>query len=470
MRGLKDALDRCEPTLPKDVDLLKDPVVAADGFTYSRAAIEEWLRRGHNTSPMTNKRLANKHLVPNNAMRSIPLKWRDAKDFCELFKRADTIVNCHRETYNNDNIRVSAWDGPNRRIAFLAPYQAPGWVKKTIGYEVVKVVEQQHLEIEGEEGTVKSMTMTSHPSLFVPGMGDVPIGDVRFHVTAVGEDGDSCKVCTKLKCSAEQFKWLWAIRSIVEKIMLRECRTVADRFVDYCKRAAKEGADQMRAEALKDMKPLNLGRLPSGGDITLSSRSTDPAMSARGGSGEASVGGGITARSLSIASCKSIYYDASEDLEDGATPRSSRWQSPDASPSKLGGGNAVSMMVHAGVQTSHRRFESLDELFFHGKNPQTEGGNTAQKPRRVAPEEPDVLLRHPRTLHDTLIALEQQLQKVEGDINSLLAAVEQRGQHRRPMGTCGMADWELLLTGAAAGAGLCCTGFWLAWRLRYLRG
>lgn len=53
------------------------------------------------------------------------------------------------------------------------------------------------------------------------------------------------QVCTKLKCSAEQFKWLWAIRSIVEKIMLRECRTVADRFVDYCKRAAKEGANQM---------------------------------------------------------------------------------------------------------------------------------------------------------------------------------------------------------------------------------
>ncbi|KAK9915716.1 hypothetical protein WJX75_003077 [Coccomyxa subellipsoidea] len=377
-------------------------------------------------------------------------------DFCELFKKSDTIVNCHRETYNNDNIRVSPWDGPNRRIAFLAPYQAPGWVKKTIGYEVVKVVEQQHLEIEEEDGAVKSMTMTSHPSLFVPGMGDVPIGDVRFHVTAMGEDGDSCKVCTKLKCSAEQFKWLWAIRSIVEKIMLRECRTVADRFVDYCKRAAKEGANQMRAEALKDMKPLNFGRLPSSADVSLSARSADggaAATSARGQPQEASAGGGITARSLSrisIASCNSIYYDASEDLEDGTTPRSSRWQSPNASPSKLGGigeGNTVSMLVHAGVQTSHRRFESLDELFFQGKNPLTGatltgGTNAAQKPRpargvRVATEEPDVLLRHPRTLHNTLIALEQQLQKVEGDINSLLAAVDQRGQHRRALGASG---------------------------------
>ena len=60
------------------------------------------------------------------------------------------------------------------------------------------------------------------------------------------------QVCTKLKCSAEQFKWLWAIRSIVEKIMLRECRTVADRFVDYCKRAAKEGADHMVSTAYSD--------------------------------------------------------------------------------------------------------------------------------------------------------------------------------------------------------------------------
>lgn len=76
-----------------------------------------------------------------------------------------------------------------------------------------------------------------------------------------------------------------------------------------------------RAEALKDMKPLNILSLPSGVDGSLSARSTDggkasagPA-SARGGGG----GGGVTARSLSrlsIASCNSIYYDASEDLEE----------------------------------------------------------------------------------------------------------------------------------------------------------
>ena len=49
------------------------------------------------------------------------------------------------------------------------------------------------------------------------------------------------QVETRLKCSAEQFKWLWAIRGIIEKIMLRECRTVAETFVGYCSRLAAEG-------------------------------------------------------------------------------------------------------------------------------------------------------------------------------------------------------------------------------------
>lgn len=41
-----------------------DPVIASDGFTYERSAIEGWLAR-KNTSPMTNEPLAHLTLVPN---------------------------------------------------------------------------------------------------------------------------------------------------------------------------------------------------------------------------------------------------------------------------------------------------------------------------------------------------------------------------------------------------------------------
>jgi hypothetical protein len=48
---------------------MRDPVVAADGNTYEREAIEAWLRT-HDTSPMTNQQLPHKALVPNLALRS----------------------------------------------------------------------------------------------------------------------------------------------------------------------------------------------------------------------------------------------------------------------------------------------------------------------------------------------------------------------------------------------------------------
>jgi hypothetical protein len=58
----------------------------------------------------------------------------------------------------------------------------------------VKVVEQQHLEVSRDEaGGMRSMTMTSNPSLYVPGVGNTPIGDVVFHVYSTDDDR-SCKV------------------------------------------------------------------------------------------------------------------------------------------------------------------------------------------------------------------------------------------------------------------------------------
>lgn len=50
-------------------EIMQDPVVAADGHTYEREAIETWFRR-RNTSPMTNQVIA-PTLLPNFAVRSL---------------------------------------------------------------------------------------------------------------------------------------------------------------------------------------------------------------------------------------------------------------------------------------------------------------------------------------------------------------------------------------------------------------
>ena len=49
---------------------MKEPVVAADGHTYERVCIEQWLASGKTTSPMTGEVLAYTHLVPNHNAKS----------------------------------------------------------------------------------------------------------------------------------------------------------------------------------------------------------------------------------------------------------------------------------------------------------------------------------------------------------------------------------------------------------------
>nr|TKW20061.1 hypothetical protein SEVIR_4G060500v2 [Setaria viridis] len=55
-------------------DVMNDPHIAADGFTYEAEAIRSWLE-GHDTSPMTNMRLEHEELIPNRALRSAIQEW-----------------------------------------------------------------------------------------------------------------------------------------------------------------------------------------------------------------------------------------------------------------------------------------------------------------------------------------------------------------------------------------------------------
>lgn len=56
-------------------EVMQDPHVAADGFTYEAEALRGWLDSGHDTSPMTNVKLEHCTLVPNHALRSAIQEW-----------------------------------------------------------------------------------------------------------------------------------------------------------------------------------------------------------------------------------------------------------------------------------------------------------------------------------------------------------------------------------------------------------
>ncbi|KAE9595512.1 hypothetical protein Lal_00030468 [Lupinus albus] len=60
---------------PIFLEIMSNPHVAADGFTYEAEAIKGWLDSGHDTSPMTNSKLSHSNIVPNRAIHSAIQDW-----------------------------------------------------------------------------------------------------------------------------------------------------------------------------------------------------------------------------------------------------------------------------------------------------------------------------------------------------------------------------------------------------------
>lgn len=59
--------------------VMENPHIAADGYSYELEAIEEWLRMGHDTSPVTNSKLNHKHLIPNKTLRFLIQDWQNKR-------------------------------------------------------------------------------------------------------------------------------------------------------------------------------------------------------------------------------------------------------------------------------------------------------------------------------------------------------------------------------------------------------
>ena len=49
---------------------MRDPIIAADGHTYERIAMQKWLLQ-HNVSPVTGVQLRHTRLIPNVLIRGV---------------------------------------------------------------------------------------------------------------------------------------------------------------------------------------------------------------------------------------------------------------------------------------------------------------------------------------------------------------------------------------------------------------
>ncbi|XP_040058503.2 WD repeat, SAM and U-box domain-containing protein 1 isoform X3 [Gasterosteus aculeatus] len=60
-------------------ELMKDPVIAADGYSYERESIQSWIKGKNQTSPMTNLVLQTTLLTPNRSLKMAITRWTSSK-------------------------------------------------------------------------------------------------------------------------------------------------------------------------------------------------------------------------------------------------------------------------------------------------------------------------------------------------------------------------------------------------------
>lgn len=66
-----------ECTCPITQEVMRDPVICADGTTYEKDAILAWFARGNHTSPLSGLRLEHRTLIPNLALRGILQRFQE---------------------------------------------------------------------------------------------------------------------------------------------------------------------------------------------------------------------------------------------------------------------------------------------------------------------------------------------------------------------------------------------------------
>lgn len=103
---------------PITLTILRDPVIAADGHSYEKSAIEEWFTRS-TRSPKTNEPLINLTLIPNHALRNTindffaknPMALRSTATVSEAFTDMPvkaTISRFEDSSKNYTHVSVSA--------------------------------------------------------------------------------------------------------------------------------------------------------------------------------------------------------------------------------------------------------------------------------------------------------------------------------------------------------------------------
>mmetsp|Transcript_53656 Transcript_53656/g.116997 ORF Transcript_53656/g.116997 Transcript_53656/m.116997 type:complete len:406 (+) Transcript_53656:470-1687(+) len=96
---------------PITQEIMEDPVVCADGHSYERSAITQWLL-ARETSPCTNTPLAHRNVVPNYALRNLIAEVRGVRRPVTLEEHLAAAKPCSPEDHGEDSTGPACGTAP----------------------------------------------------------------------------------------------------------------------------------------------------------------------------------------------------------------------------------------------------------------------------------------------------------------------------------------------------------------------
>lgn len=160
--------------------VFQDPVIAADGYTYERVAIEEWLSR-EKISPTTQQLLPNKNLIPNLTFKKL-IESTIRPEVCEPDAAKELTLSDEMYQASLREIDEESKVSAVKRLIFkeqfhaiLSQLQNITPIKCTLSYNRVNFAETRLLR-DIKEGLMACKELT------IEDAGEVPAGANRWRV------------------------------------------------------------------------------------------------------------------------------------------------------------------------------------------------------------------------------------------------------------------------------------------------
>jgi len=87
---------------PITLEIMENPVIAADGHSYERTALENWLKNGTKTSLLTRKQLGHERMIENISLKKVIDDFKE--NISPLIQQLGKLVKSAPPTYESEKI------------------------------------------------------------------------------------------------------------------------------------------------------------------------------------------------------------------------------------------------------------------------------------------------------------------------------------------------------------------------------